>query len=292
MAEIRMLTGGSAPTPSTNEVSLYVKPDKRFYMKDDTGSEVKLLTNESVINDLSVTLPLVKTGTTTPIISINTATTNLNGAMSALDKTKLDNATFLNTNSTLVLRNGQGDFNANQINANLFSGPSTTTLTIPPLTGAIFSDGTNNITNYSPLSINNTHVAVNAGIELTKLSQNPLNRALHTGTQLASTIFDFESASSQANATVLNTSSSTGLLPTNRYIFVDSTSTDVTISLPPATITASFTIKKVLGNNNVVITSGGTDTIEGSASVILTTQYEYISLVSNQDNMWMIVSSN
>lgn len=47
------------------------------------------------------------------------ATTSVNGFMSASDKTKLDNATSSNTASTIVSRDGSGDFSAGTITANL-----------------------------------------------------------------------------------------------------------------------------------------------------------------------------
>lgn len=43
-----------------------------------------------------------------------------------------------------------------------------------------------------PLSITNAQIATAAGIDLSKLAVNPLDRANHTGTQLAATISDFD----------------------------------------------------------------------------------------------------
>jgi hypothetical protein len=56
------------------------------------------------------------------VVSITAATTSDPGSMSAADKTKLDAATALATNSTLVLRNGSGDFAAHDITANKVTG--------------------------------------------------------------------------------------------------------------------------------------------------------------------------
>lgn len=51
-------------------------------------------------------------------VSLNNATTSTSGAMSATDKTKLDNATSAATPNTLVLRDGSGNFAANTITVN------------------------------------------------------------------------------------------------------------------------------------------------------------------------------
>jgi len=116
MSEIRMSVGGTTPpTPSVNEVSLYAKADKRFYMQDDTGSEVKLLTDESTLASLSTQLPLTDSGGSNPTIAINNVSTTTNGAMLYQDKLKLDNATPLNTVNQLVLRDTLGNFTANEI---------------------------------------------------------------------------------------------------------------------------------------------------------------------------------
>lgn len=89
-------------------------------------------------------------------VSILAATSGQTGSMSSADKAKLDAATNLNTPSTLVLRDSSGNFSAGTITAAL------------------------------------TGTASNA----TQLNGQPdtyyLNRANHTGTQLASTISNFD----------------------------------------------------------------------------------------------------
>lgn len=59
------------------------------------------------------------------IISINNATQLADGAMSKEDKTKLDNATSNNISSTIVQRDGNGDFSANIITATTVTGLDT-----------------------------------------------------------------------------------------------------------------------------------------------------------------------
>ena len=105
MPEIRMPIGGTTPpSPPVNEVSLYAKADKRFYMQDDSGVEVKLLTDETTLSSLTVQAPLLSTGSSTPTLSISPATITSNGVMSSGDKVKLNNATNNATPNTLVAR--------------------------------------------------------------------------------------------------------------------------------------------------------------------------------------------
>ena len=189
MPEIRMpVGGGTPPTPATGEVSLYAKPDKRFYMQDDTGAEVKILTNEATLTDLSVTAPLTTTGGSSPTLAINNATTTANGAMPSTDKSKLDGATSNNTANALVQRDPLGNFVANEVTATKFNGPATTVATVPALSGDITTDGVTNVASISAGSIVNADISSSAAISVTKLSVNPLNRANHTGFQEANTL--------------------------------------------------------------------------------------------------------
>lgn len=84
-------------------------------------------------------------------VSITAATTSAAGSMSGADKTKLDNATNSNTASTLVMRDGSGNFSAGTITATLSGSAS---------------------------QLNNQSASYY------------LNRSNHTGTQTASTISD------------------------------------------------------------------------------------------------------
>lgn len=108
------------------------------------------------IEDVLGTAPIQVTGTTTKTVSILAATPSAAGSMSAADKAKLDAATAANTPGTIVMRDGSGNFSAGTITATL--------------------DGT----------------AVNAANLGSQPGSHYLARANHTGTQLASTISDFD----------------------------------------------------------------------------------------------------
>ena len=189
MPELRMpVGGGTPPTPATGEVSLYTKPDKRFYMQDDTGAEVKILTNETTLTDISVTAPLTSSGGSSPTLAINNVTSTANGAMSSTDKVKLDGSTSTNTANALIERDPLGNFAANEITAAQFNGPATTVTTIPALTGDITTNGSTNVTSIGPGVIVNADISSSAAITMDKLVTNPLNRANHTGFQDANTL--------------------------------------------------------------------------------------------------------
>lgn len=77
----------------------------------------------SGVTSLSGTAPIVVSSSTGAVtISISAASGSAAGSMSALDKTKLDAATSNNTASTLVLRDGSGNFTAGTITAAKITG--------------------------------------------------------------------------------------------------------------------------------------------------------------------------
>lgn len=193
MPEIRMPIGGTTPpSPPVNQVSLYAKADKRFYMQDDSGAEVKILTNETTLSSLAVQAPLSTTGTSSPTLSIANVTTTANGVMIATDKVKLDNATNNNTANTLVSRDSLGNFAANEITATAFNGTASNVETIPILSGAVTSTGTSNLTTLGTGVINNVNIANTAAIAMSKLAVNPTLRANHTGVQDANTLINLD----------------------------------------------------------------------------------------------------
>lgn len=193
MPEIRMPIGGTTPpSPPVNEVSLYAKADKRFYMQDDSGVEVKLLTDETTLSSLTVQAPLLSTGSSTPTLSISPATITSNGVMSSGDKVKLNNATNNATPNTLVARDSLGNFTANEITAITFNGTANTVATIPALSGAITSTGTSNLTTLSASVITNSNISSSAAIALSKLAVNPTIRSNHTGVQDANTLINLD----------------------------------------------------------------------------------------------------
>lgn len=193
MSEIRMPIGGSTPpSPPLNEVSLYLKSDKRFYMQDDTGAEVKLLTDETTLASLSVQAPLLSSGGANPTLSISPVTTTANGAMLSADKVKLNNATNAATASTLVARDVSGNFAANQITATNFIGTASNVTTIPILSGAVTSNGTTNLTTLATGVIVNANISNSAEISFSKLEANPIQRSNHIGTQDANTLVNLD----------------------------------------------------------------------------------------------------
>ena len=74
----------------------------------DSQGRITTASNGTAVTAITATLPLTKTGTTSVTLDINNATTSTDGAMSATDKTKLDNATSAATASRLVIRDANG----------------------------------------------------------------------------------------------------------------------------------------------------------------------------------------
>lgn len=72
-------------------------------------------------------------------------------------------------------------------------------------------------------------------------------------------------------------------------ILADTSSGNVTITLPDADgITKMFTIKKIASENTLNINTTDSQTIDGSTSVAITVRYESISVVSDNSN-WHVV---
>ena len=88
------------------------------------------------LTSVTVTAPIVSSGGNTPAISISAATTSVAGSMSAVDKTKLDAATNVNTASTIVARDVSGNFSAGTITAAL-TGNATTATTSTNIAGGL-----------------------------------------------------------------------------------------------------------------------------------------------------------
>lgn len=125
-------------------------------VKVSNGTTIDTLTNllESVSGTGAISVSAVSGKSQT--ISIAAASGSVPGTMSASDFTKLANATNLNTNSTIVMRDGSGNFSAGTITAAL------------------------------------TGTASNASQLNSQSAAFYLSRANHTGTQLAATISDFD----------------------------------------------------------------------------------------------------
>lgn len=115
----RLHVASSNPGGTLYQGQLYYNTTDDKVYKRTASAWVDITAGAGAINDVQGTAPIVSnvsSGVAT--ISINAATTSTPGSMSAADKTKLDNATASNTNSTLVLRDGSGNFAANVITVN------------------------------------------------------------------------------------------------------------------------------------------------------------------------------
>lgn len=148
-----------ASDPSPTEARLYFNTGSgriRFYNGEDwvnvgDSASVEGITDIQAAAGSSLSVNIVGNVAT---LDIAVATQANKGAMSAADKTKLDGATNSNTNSTIVMRDGSGNFSAGTITASL------------------------------------TGTASNASQLGNQLPSYYLDRGNHTGTQTASTISD------------------------------------------------------------------------------------------------------
>lgn len=82
------------------------------------------------------------------------------------------------------------------------------------------------------------------------------------------------------------------MVATDYMVLVDTTAGNVTITLPTAVGIAGtvYVIKKKVAGNTLTIDGNGAETIDGSATVSLTTQYDYRMIMSEGAN-WMIISA-
>ncbi len=71
----------------------------------------------------------------------------------------------------------------------------------------------------------------------------------------------------------------------------DTTAGGFTITLPSAEAYAGrvITIKKMVAANTLTVAAGGGDTIDGSASLPFTTQYDYLTVQSDGLN-WLVIT--
>jgi len=135
------------------------------------------------VTDVQATAPIISSGGSTPTIGINPATQSAAGSMSATDKIKLDEATNENTVSTIVKRDGSGNFKVGTITGNL-TGTATTAenainaqtattangadvLNTPvTIDGVSFNGGSNIVTKYTGTgvfsSLTGTSIAIGA----------------------------------------------------------------------------------------------------------------------------------
>ncbi len=72
-------------------------------------------------------------------------------------------------------------------------------------------------------------------------------------------------------------------------ILADASGGAFTVTLPPAAVNNTFTIKKVDASGNVVTVDGdGAETIDGALTAALAAQYESLTVITNGAN-WFVV---
>jgi len=82
------------------------------------------------------------------------------------------------------------------------------------------------------------------------------------------------------------------ILSTDKVVLTDGTSAAFTVTLPPAAGVQgqTYIIKKVDSSANAItVDANGSETIDGAATKDLTTQYDFVSLISDGAN-WLIIS--
>ena len=107
----------------------------------------------------------------------------------------------------------------------------------------------------------------------------------------------FDAVTSQVNAkddlvqptTTITASKTIGLL--SRNVFVDATSGALTVTLPSASSAVGryFNVKKIDSTSNAVtVDADGSETIDGSTTASLASQYDSLSIVSDGTE-WFII---
>ena len=99
--------------------------------------------------------------------------------------------------------------------------------------------------------------------------------------------------SQQASISALTTISSlTTLNTTHGFVLCDASSGAFTVNLPAASSRKKYHIKKIDSSiNAITISANGADTIEGSASKSLATQYKSYTIYSDGSSTWYIESA-
>lgn len=93
--------------------------------------------------------------------------------------------------------------------------------------------------------------------------------------------------------TVRSVTATTAIVSSDFAIIADSTSGAITVSLPPAATADGriFFVKRVnAGANNVTIDPFGAETIDGAATLALTTQWAKAQFISN-GTAWFVIAS-
>lgn len=93
-------------------------------------------------------------------------------------------------------------------------------------------------------------------------------------------------------STVTVTSSTYDVKTGDRYIFADATAGNITINLPPASLSAKriLTIKLISSSNSVTADGNGSETIDGATTQSISTQYSFFTIKCN-GTTWYIVGN-
>jgi hypothetical protein len=109
----------TAPSTPVEGQIYYNTSDERWYLRQSgSWKDVSGRLDDLLQAPGATYILLTDNGDGTISLDVASATTSTKGLMSAADKTKLDNATALNTPSTLVQRDASGNFAANDITTN------------------------------------------------------------------------------------------------------------------------------------------------------------------------------
>lgn len=126
-------------------------------------------------------------------------------------------------------------------------------------------------TGTSPLSVTSTTLVSNLNADM-------LDGIHASGFMVAPVVVKTTAATYNATAT-----------SNTQIILCDTTSNTVTVTLPTAVgNTAVYHIKKLIAANTMVIDPFNTETIDGSATVTVSAQYETLTLVSDNTN-WSVI---
>lgn len=141
----------------------------------------------------------------------------------------------------------------------------------------------------------NADISGTAAIALSKLATDPLARANHTGTQLASTISDFSSAVAAASSTLtanVRTGNYTLVLSDAGTVAEQNSASATTVTVPPNSSVA-FPVGTVIevfqaGVGQVTIAPGSGVTLQAAAGLKTRTQFSSVSLRKRSTDVWAV----
>lgn len=226
-------------------------------------------------------------------------------------------ATNLNTVSTIVKRDGSGNFSAGTITATLAGNATTATsattagsattattaTTAGNVTGtvAIANGGTNSVA-----SLNNNRVMKSAGGAIVEAAAITANKALASdanGIPVSTAVSDTElgyvsgvtsAIQTQIDARLCTTSVATvssNVTLTNKVLTFVDTAAARTLTLPAPATSLYIVLKDKTGSaatNNVTVNPAGAQTIDGSSSFLLDANYQAAVIVSDGTNYFVI----